>query len=122
VATAGTPGAVGERVVVLATTRHPHRVDAALRRPGRLECEIDVRVPNARERAVILRTLCATLPLADDVLLDDLSTQCVGFVGADLNALSRSAALCALQRNSVQITLHDFDMALLSVVPTMRRS
>ena len=97
-------GATGGRregdghVVVLAATNHPHSIDPALRRPGRLDKEVRIDPPNPHARLAILKLYCSRLRTDDSAVahLPALAKQCVGFVGADLAALCREAALAAM--------------------------
>lgn len=87
------------RVVVIAATNRPNALDPALRRPGRLDREIEIGVPDATQRAAILRVLLRPVPhrLTDDDI-DAIARRTHGYVGADLAALVREAGLAAIQR------------------------
>jgi SpoVK/Ycf46/Vps4 family AAA+-type ATPase len=82
--------------VVVAATNRPNALDPALRRPGRLDREILVSVPNAAERAAILGLHTGRLALAPGTDLEAVATACHGYTGADLAALAREAALHAI--------------------------
>lgn len=86
------------RVVVMAATNLPQALDPALRRPGRFDREIRFRAPTQSGRAEILRVHLAKSPLAKDVDLDVIAKATHGYVGADLAALAREAAVAALAR------------------------
>ncbi|MCL6450454.1 MAG: CDC48 family AAA ATPase [Acetobacteraceae bacterium] len=86
------------QVVVIGATNIPEALDPALRRPGRFDREIEVRVPDRAGRLDILRIHSRGMPLGDDVSLADLAATTHGFVGADLQALCREAAMAALRR------------------------
>jgi transitional endoplasmic reticulum ATPase len=86
------------QVVVIGATNRVDAIDAALRRPGRFDREIEIGVPPESDRIEILKIHTRGMPLADDVSLDSLSHQTHGFVGADLAALAREAAIRALRR------------------------
>ncbi|WIA09999.1 hypothetical protein OEZ85_010211 [Tetradesmus obliquus] len=90
---AGGGGAAAGRVVVVAATNRPNALDPALRRPGRLDREVAISVPDAAARAQILRLHCSGLCLAPDVDLPALAAACAGYSGADLAALAREAAM-----------------------------
>jgi transitional endoplasmic reticulum ATPase len=109
-------------VTVVALTSQADRLDPALRRPGRLDREIDVGVPSVADRREILAAKTRELRLADDVDLGLVAQQCVGFVGADLAALCREAAFGALRGARVSVGSADFASALRVVVPTLKRS
>lgn len=86
------------QVTVLAATNIPNTLDPALRRPGRFDREISVGVPDKNGRFEILEIHCRGMPLADDVDVAKLAAMTHGFVGADLAALCREAAMSALRR------------------------
>jgi transitional endoplasmic reticulum ATPase len=86
------------QVVVIGATNRVDAIDAALRRPGRFDREIEIGVPGEPDRIEILKIHTRGMPLAEDVNLDTLSQQTHGFVGADLAALAREAAIRALRR------------------------
>jgi transitional endoplasmic reticulum ATPase len=86
------------QVIVIAATNIPNALDPALRRPGRFDREIVIGVPDAAGRREILDIHTRGMPLAADVDLAALSFQTPGFVGADLAALCREAAMSALRR------------------------
>ncbi|WP_089825261.1 AAA family ATPase [Halogranum amylolyticum] len=124
------------RIVVVGTTNRPDAVDAALRRPGRFDREIEIGVPDRDGREEILRIHTRAMPLADDVDLDALAERTHGFVGADLENLTREAVLYTLRRNGVdpddaavdeatlaamEVTDADFDAALRSTDPSALR-
>jgi transitional endoplasmic reticulum ATPase len=85
-------------VVVIAATNIPDTLDPALRRPGRFDRELTIGVPDRDGRREILEIFTRGMPLAEDVELGALAGQTHGFVGADLEALSREAAMGALRR------------------------
>jgi transitional endoplasmic reticulum ATPase len=85
-------------VVVIAATNIPDTLDPALRRPGRFDRELTIGVPDREGRREILEIFTRGMPLGDDVDLDTLAAQLHGFVGADIEALSREAAMSALRR------------------------
>ncbi|MEI7616725.1 MAG: AAA family ATPase, partial [Actinomycetota bacterium] len=77
------------QVIVIAATNIPDTIDPALRRPGRFDREISIDTPDKKGRLEILQIHTRGMPLADDVNLNKLSEITHGFVGADLEALSR---------------------------------
>ena len=85
-------------VVVIGATNRPDAIDAALRRPGRFDREIEIGVPDKEERKEILEVHTRHMPLDDDVNLDELTEVTHGFVGADLEALCKEAAMRVLRR------------------------
>jgi transitional endoplasmic reticulum ATPase len=93
------------QVVVIGATNRVDAIDAALRRPGRFDREIEIGVPSEPDRIEILKIHTRGMPLAEDVSLDSLSQQTHGFVGADLAALAREAAIRALRRYLPELDL-----------------
>ncbi len=87
------------KVVVIGATNRPNAVDPALRRPGRFDREISIGVPNKHGRLNILKIHTRNMPLAKDVNLTKLAEITHGFVGADVAALGREAAMSVLRRN-----------------------
>jgi transitional endoplasmic reticulum ATPase len=127
-----------QNTVVIAATNRPEAIDEALRRPGRFDREIVVGVPDEPGRREILGIHTRGMPLAPDVNLDDLARRTYGFVGADLAALTREAALEAVRRimprinlsedaipteilDALAVELRDFDNALKRVQPSAMR-
>jgi transitional endoplasmic reticulum ATPase len=93
------------QVVVIAATNRPEGIDPALRRPGRFDREIEIGVPDAAGRLQILQVHTRGMPIADDVKLEDIARTTHGFVGADLAAVSKEAAMLALRRLLPEIDL-----------------
>jgi transitional endoplasmic reticulum ATPase len=127
-----------QNTVVIAATNRPEALDEALRRPGRLDREIVVGVPDEPGRREILAIHTRGMPLAPDVNLSDLARRTYGFVGADLAALCREAALEAVRRimprinlaeqviptevlDALSVEVRDFDNALKRVQPSAMR-
>ncbi|OAP60651.1 hypothetical protein AYL99_05653 [Fonsecaea erecta] len=88
----------GKPVIVLAATNRLDTLDAALRRGGRFDKEINMRVPTEPDRARILEALTKGMKMADNVDLDLLAKRTPGFVGADLNDLVLTASATAMER------------------------
>lgn len=86
------------KVIVIAATNIPNQLDGALRRPGRFDREIEIRVPDRRGRLDILKIHTRNMPLARNVALEELARVTHGFVGADLNSLAKEAAMIVLRR------------------------
>jgi len=95
-------------VIVIGATNIPNTLDPALRRPGRFDREICVPIPDKRGRHEILLIHSRGMPLAKDVDLDRVAEITHGFVGADLQALMREAAMITLRTILPNI---DFEMA-----------
>ena len=126
------------RVVVIGATNRPNAIDPALRRPGRFDREIEIGVPNKQGRLEILQIHTRGMPLAEDVDLEKIASITHGFVGADLEALCKEAAMRALRRilpeidfekdtipaeilNKITVTMDDFMEALRDVEPSAMR-
>ncbi len=86
------------KVVVIGATNRPNALDPALRRPGRFDREIEIGIPDRNARREILEIHTRGVPLAEDVNLDKLADMTHGYVGADLAALVKEAAMRALRR------------------------
>ncbi len=87
-----------QNVIVIAATNIPQALDPALRRPGRFDREISIPIPDRKGRLEILEIHRRGMPLAEDVDLEHLAAITHGFVGADLEALCREAAMICLRR------------------------
>jgi transitional endoplasmic reticulum ATPase len=126
------------KVIVMAATNIPNALDPALRRPGRFDREIAIPVPNRQGRLEILQIHTRGMPLSEDVDLHGLANRTHGFVGADLEALAKEAAMSALRRfltslelqkgdsrndllERLQVTSGDFEEALKEVEPSALR-
>ena len=94
-------------LVVIAATNRPEAIDEALRRPGRFDREIVVGVPDERGRREILGIHTRGMPLGDKVDLAELARTTYGFVGADLAALTREAAIEAVRRIMPRLNLEE---------------
>lgn len=125
-------------VIVVAATNIPNTIDPALRRPGRFDREIAIGVPDKAGRLETLIIHSRGMPLADDVDMDKLAAITHGFVGADLAALCREAAMSALRRlipdidfsqaqipyeklMALEVTASDFLAALAEIDPSAIR-
>ncbi|MHA1972347.1 MAG: CDC48 family AAA ATPase [Candidatus Hodarchaeales archaeon] len=96
----------GETIVIGATNR-PNAVDPALRRPGRFDREIEIGVPDKNERLEILQIHTRRMPGIEDVDIEKLAIITHGFVGADLAALGREAAMKKLREILPEINLNE---------------
>uniref|UniRef100_A0A7C3MAG1 AAA family ATPase n=1 Tax=Archaeoglobus fulgidus TaxID=2234 RepID=A0A7C3MAG1_ARCFL len=125
-------------VIVIAATNRPDAIDPALRRPGRFDREIEIGVPDKEGRKEILEIHTRKMPLAEDVDLEELAELTNGFVGADLEALCKEAAMHALRRvlpeidieseeipneiiENLKVTREDFLEALKNIEPSAMR-
>lgn len=108
-------------VVVLGATNRPDLIDPALLRPGRLERRVFVEPPDAAARREILRTAGKSVPLSDDVDLDEVAAGLDGYSAADCVALLREAALTAMRRSidATDVTAADIAAARQIVRPSL---
>ena len=126
------------QVVVLAATNLPNALDPALRRPGRFDREIALTIPDREARREILEIHRRGMPIDSEVDLDVIAANTHGFVGADIAALCREAAMACLTRNlpyvdldrgsipvsvlnKLEVTMDDFQSALREVEPSAIR-
>src|ERR1700752_1574262 len=126
------------KVIVIAATNRPNAIDPALRRPGRFDREIEIKVPAKGGRYEILQIHTRHMPLTPDVDLEKLSSVTHGFVGADLEYLCKEAAMKTLRRvlpelkleeerlspeilDKLIVTMADFEGALKDVMPSAMR-
>jgi transitional endoplasmic reticulum ATPase len=86
------------QVIIIGATNLPNSLDPALRRPGRFDRELVIPIPDKNGRREILTIHTRGMPFSDDVDLDRLAFLTHGFVGADLAALAREAAMYAIRR------------------------
>ncbi|MEY4502192.1 MAG: hypothetical protein RIS52_2082 [Pseudomonadota bacterium] len=125
-------------LVVIAATNRPEAIDEALRRPGRFDREIVVGVPDLRGRREILGIHTRGMPLSAEVDLNELARSTYGFVGADISALTREAAIDSVRRimpkldletssippevlDTLSVTRDDFMAAIKRVQPSAMR-
>ncbi len=86
------------KVIVIAATNMPNSLDLALRRPGRFDREIEVGVPGKKGRLNILKIHTRGMPLAEGINLEEFADITYGFVGADVSALVKEAAMIVIRR------------------------
>ena len=127
-----------KNVIVIGSTNRPEALDMALRRPGRFDREIELGIPDAEGRREILLIHTRGMPLSDDIDLNEYAERTYGFVGADIAAVTREAAMNALRRILPEINLdettipkevldrlivqkEDFEAALKEVRPSAMR-
>ena len=126
------------KVIVIAATNRPNAIDPALRRPGRFDREIEIKVPDKKGRYEILQIHTRHMPLTPDVDLERLAAITHGFVGADAEYLCKEAAMKTLRRmlpvlklgeerlspevlDKLIVTMSDFEEALKDVMPSAMR-
>ncbi|HET7147813.1 MAG TPA: CDC48 family AAA ATPase [Candidatus Nitrosopolaris sp.] len=126
------------KVIVIAATNRPNAIDPALRRPGRFDREIEIKVPDKRGRLQILQIHTRNMPLDRDVDQERVAAIAHGFVGADLEYLCKEAAMKCLRRllpelnleeekippetlEKLIITMADFDNSFRDIMPSAMR-
>ena len=126
------------KVIVIAATNRPNAIDPALRRPGRFDREIEIKVPDKRGRLEILQIHTRNMPLDTDVNHQRIAEVTHGFVGADIEYLCKEAAMKCLRRllpelnledeklapevlDKLIITMNDFEGAIKDVMPSAMR-
>jgi len=110
-----------ERVLVIAATNRPDIVDEALLRTGRFDRLLYIEPPTLAGRLEIFKVHTRSMPLAEDVSLDDLAARTEGYVGSDIAALCREAGLTAIRENvkASKVSRAHFDAALKQVRPSV---
>lgn len=116
-----------DRFLIVGATNRPDSLDPALRRPGRFDREVIIGAPTLQQRKAILSVLCEKMPVCPSVDMAELAHRTTGYVGADLSALCREAAMQALRENSKgsaerTVTATHFQEALKLVGPSCLRS
>ncbi|MFX0075850.1 MAG: CDC48 family AAA ATPase [Candidatus Hermodarchaeota archaeon] len=123
------------RVIVIGATNRPNSLDPALRRPGRFDREIEIKVPNEKGRREVFQIHTRNMPLDKKISLKEFANITHGFVGADISAVCREAAMSALRRylpqidleseiidpellEEIEVTKADFEEALKEVMPS----
>ena len=127
------------QIIVIGATNRIEAVDPALRRPGRFDREIEIRIPDEKGRLEILKIHTRGMPLYSDVDLQRLANITYGYTGADIQALCREAAMKALKRylpliernledkipdeilEKMVVTMKDFIDAYKEIIPTAMR-
>ena len=100
------------KVIVISATNRPNAIDPALRRPGRFDREIEIKVPDKKGRQEILQIHTRNMPLAGDdhespVVIDKIAAVSHGYVGADLEYLCKEAAMKCLRRLLPELNLEE---------------
>ena len=126
------------KVIVIGATNIPNSIDPALRRPGRFDREISISIPDKKGRLEILHIHTRGVPLSANVDMEKIAEITHGFVGADLEALAREAAMTSLRKilpeidfelseipyellMSLEITMENFMSAMKEVEPSAIR-
>ncbi len=125
-------------VIIVAATNRPNAIDPALRRPGRFDREIEIKVPDKIGREEILAIHSREMPLDEDVDIEELASKTHGYVGADLEGLCKEGAMKTLRRllpdmkfdeekispeflDKITIIRDDFNQALRDITPSALR-
>ena len=110
-----------QNVLVIAATNRPDIIDPAILRPGRFDRRVYVPPPTEEARRKILEIKTESMPLDESVDLDMLARQMNGYSGADIEAISREAAINALRRDvdTEKVILSDFEMAMSETPPSI---
>jgi len=126
-------------IVVIAATNRPDSIDPALRRPGRFDREIEIGIPDRNGRKEVLEIHTRGMPLAEDVNLDRMADVSHGYSGADLEFLTKEAAMKALRKvmpdikkakgtslsksilDKIKVTGEDFSDAMTRIEPSAMR-
>ncbi|KAM7424468.1 hypothetical protein PAMA_000692 [Pampus argenteus] len=116
-----------DRFLIVGATNRPDSLDPALRRPGRFDREVIIGAPTLQQRKAILSVLCERMPVCPSVDMEELAKRTTGYVGADLSALCREAAMHSIRENSKgsgeqAVSMKHFHEALKSVRPSCLRS
>jgi len=109
-----------EGVTVIAATNRPDMIDPAIMRPGRIDRNVEVEVPDVEARRKIFEVHTRDMPVSSDVDLDDLAEETEGFVGSDIESVCREAGMDALRNDgdAAEVTKDDFMGAIDDVRPT----
>jgi transitional endoplasmic reticulum ATPase len=108
-------------VIVTGITNRPDLIDTSLLRPGRLDLILYISPPDEKGRYEILKILTKSMPLTQDVQLEEIAYSTKGFSGADLVALARESAVNAMRNKSTVISRDDFKKALHQVKPSITK-
>lgn len=116
-----------DRFLIVGATNRPDSLDPALRRPGRFDREVIIGAPTLQQRRAILSVLCERMPVCPSVDMAELAKRTTGYVGADLSALCREAAMHSIRENSKGsgeqvVGMKHFHDALKTVRPSCLRS
>lgn len=116
-----------DRFLIVGATNRPDSLDPALRRPGRFDREVIIGAPTLQQRRAILSVLCERMPVCPSVDIAELAKRTTGYVGADLSALCREAAMHSIRENSKGsgeqvVGMKHFHDALKTVRPSCLRS
>ncbi len=103
-------------IIVIAATNRPDVLDNALKRPGRFDREIQLRLPDIREREAILKRHSRGKKFASDITWENIAKRTPGFSGAELENVLNEAAILTLRQNKTLIDIDDIDEAIDRVI------
>ena len=111
------------QVLIIAATNRPDIIDTALLRPGRFDRIIYVDIPDKEARKKILGVHTKDMPMAENIDIDKISNETEGYVGADLEAVCREAAMLALRedKKAEKVELKHFNEAIQKVRPSVNK-
>jgi transitional endoplasmic reticulum ATPase len=111
-------------VIVLAASNRPELIDPALMRPGRFDRHIMIPPPDEKGREAIFKVHTASIPIAKDINLKELSKKTANYSGADIEAVCREAAMNALRKNmkATEVKKANFDYALKEIHGSLRKA
>lgn len=112
---------LSSRVVIIGITNRPDLLDMSLLRPGKLDLMLHVKHPDEKDRLEIIKILTNSMPISNDVKLEELSVSTKNYSGADISALCREAAVHAMQNNSNKICNVDFSIGLKIIKPSITK-
>jgi len=113
-----------KNVFVLAASNRPDIIDAALLRAGRFDRVIEIPHPDQAARLAILKVHVKKMPLAQDVVFEELAKRADGYSGADIENLCREAGMNALRESleNKQVSMRHFEAALLTIKPSLDKN
>ncbi|CAO2146139.1 unnamed protein product [Urochloa humidicola] len=109
-----------KKVIVIAATNRPDKIDPALTRPGRFDRLLDVQPPNQGDRADIFRIHTRSIPQSPNVNLEECARLTEGYTGADIKLICREAAVAALDENCdiIEVSMRHFKFAISKIKPS----
>ncbi|MEM3369913.1 MAG: CDC48 family AAA ATPase [Candidatus Micrarchaeia archaeon] len=110
-----------KNIVVIAATNRPDILDPALLRPGRFDNIIEIPLPDEKTRLEILKVHTKRMPLDKDVDLEALAAKLNNATGADIEGIVREAGMNAIRAKRDKVKMVDFEKAITSIVPTVRK-
>ena len=109
------------RVVIIGITNRPDLIDSSMLRTGRLDLNVFVNPPDEKGRLEIIKILTDSMPLSENVDLNEIAVATQSYSGADLASLCREAAVEAMQNNTKEISSKDFATGLKKIRPSITK-